>query len=57
MKNGFYLVLWNFNLMVLLLFLVFESGKKICELILGSLFFLEKILIYFVKIFEDKIKL
>lgn len=36
---------------------VFESGKKKCELILGSSFLSEKTSIYFVKIFEDKTKL
>lgn len=37
---------------------VFESGKKICELILGSLFSLRlQTSVYFVKIFEDKTKL
>lgn len=36
---------------------VFESGKKICELIFGSSFLSEKTSIYFVKIFEDKTKL
>lgn len=36
---------------------VFESVKKICELILGSSFLSEKTSIYFVKIFEDKTKI